>query len=160
MTDKPKRAPRSRRPRTYPARSVAYQAKREELAILIASGMPYARAARELHVNKSTIHKWVREPELAARIDELMRSSVDRAKRRMLSAADRAVEAALEAMDKGDWRAGIAILDRVGLHPKQTIEHETPVDLSEESLDKLSARARELVGKIAQLKASKEGGAG
>jgi hypothetical protein len=135
----------------------AYAAKRELIAIAVASGTPVARAARMVGVDIRTAQRWVHEPEMAARIDEARRSTVDRARQRLQCLADASV-VALERELGGSGltaiKAAVAVLDRVGLHPRQTIEHTTD-EWDNKTVEELRA---ELERALADIEAQEAGG--
>lgn len=134
---------------TRKPRSPAYGVKREEAARLISSGHTVAEASERLGVSTTTLGRWLGEPKMMAMLSELRQDAIDEAKGRLKDAAAVAVEALVDAARDGDTKAAVAILDRVGINGKATIEHTGSVDLStmprEQLLEELE-EARKLMG--------------
>src|SRR5207302_6165154 len=89
---------------------------RQELAVReLVEGRTMADAARVAGVGRSTLYRWLREPEFRARLNAF-RADVDEVTRTMLHA--KAIDAAQllgDAVEGGDVKSAIALLKGLGL---------------------------------------------
>ena len=123
---------------------------REKAAQLIAEGGSQAETSRELHISKTTINKWCKNPEFKDRINQLRSDSVMQAKdileMSIPDAARTVVELAAGNLQFEDpkelnprLRAALYILERFAKEPrtnkaKQTSKYRPQID---EELDDL-----------------------
>lgn len=120
-------------------RSPAYASKRKQLAVLVASGQTVKGAAASLGVHPRTAERWLREPQVAASVNEHMESTVEEAKRRLLALAAPAAECLEIAIAEGDRVAAMAVLDRVGLGARVGVEHTGSIAVSQMTDEQLLA---------------------
>ncbi len=110
---------------------------------MLARGVRTAEVAKELKVTSGTVSRWAREARLAAaahHVDEEVIAAqaelVERARETLAGSVDGAVATVIRLATgdivgrddahgaKVQLAAALATLDRVGLHPRQAIEHD------------------------------------
>lgn len=119
--------------------------RRERAAHLLAGGMAHKDVAKELDVSPQRISEWLSEPDVAARVKELKRDTIDEAKELLASNAAVAVNTLLESLAASQTKdrisAANSILDRIGVVKGQKIE--TTSDLANLSDAALATKLRE-----------------
>jgi hypothetical protein len=133
------------------AKGPATEYLREQAAMLVAAGASLTRCGEELGVNRETVAAWLLEPEVAARVEALRRDALGEARKALIAAGPAAVAKLVELAAGGDRQAAIAVLDRIGLHPKQTVEH-VQEDLSDRTEQELRDKATAILRRLEEAK--------
>jgi hypothetical protein len=82
------------------------------------TGETVTAVAGEVHLYRSTVHRWLREDSVFQAAYNQRRSELQEAyATRILSLADRAIATVEDAVVNGDVRASLKVLDELGLLP-------------------------------------------
>lgn len=131
-------------------RSPAFETKRQQLAVLVASGRTVVSAAREVGVNVRTAERWLKEPHVAAAVKANIVSTVEAAKKRLLSLAEPAAECLGNAIADGDRVAAVAVLDRVGIGPQLDVAHSGSIAIGQMTDEQLRAELDRVRAELAK----------
>jgi len=108
------------------------------------SGASITKAAELAHVDRSTVHRWLREdPEFRAALNAAKREFRRELTARLHGLANAALEVVEKAVVNGDARVAIAVLRGIGLLPgtAPSIGPSDPTEIAE--MDEQVARFRE-----------------
>lgn len=101
-------------------------AQRQQIAGYLVQGKSLTWIANRLDLHRATVTKWSKEPAVKKLIEEYSASVIDRARRRLVHNAYRAVTTLEEGMKGGANKEQIAsavhVLDRAGLGPAKTVD--------------------------------------
>lgn len=84
------------------------------------SGEQITAAAKTAKVNRSTLHRWLKEPEFLAALNTCRSELREAQHDRLASLASSAIEVIEQALEEGDARTALAVLRGVGLLDGQT----------------------------------------
>jgi hypothetical protein len=79
------------------------------------AGESVTAAAKTAKVNRSTLHRWLNDPDFLATLNLARHETRTNQEHRLAILANGAVEAVEQAIEQGDLRAALAVLRGVGL---------------------------------------------
>lgn len=107
----------------------------QEIALeQLVAGETVTAAAQAAGVDRTTVHRWKREPTFEAAYNRLRAELRDATEARLLRLAEKAARTLEAALDAGDARIGLGVLKGMGLLPEKrpAFGPETPEALEQE----------------------------
>ena len=83
------------------------------------SGETVSAAAKTANVNRSTVHRWLKDPDFLAALNSYRSELRDTQHHRLARLASKAIDVVEQALEDGDIRAALALLRGSGLLPGQ-----------------------------------------
>ena len=90
-------------------------AQKQRAIRLLLEGNCVSKTAETVGVDRSTIHRWVREPKFIAERNRLAKEARDACQERLRHLAGTAVEVVAQALEEGNLKAALSIIKIVGL---------------------------------------------
>lgn len=124
-------------------------AQRQQIAGYIVQGKSITWIAKRLDLHRATVTKWSNEPAVKKLIEQYSASIIDRAKKRLIHNAYRAVTTLEEGMkgeaNKEQIASAVHVLDRAGLGPAKTVDMNAKVKaVSDKDESELLAEVEQL----------------
>ena len=88
-------------------------------------GNSVTKTAETVGVDRSTIHRWLREPKFIAERNRLVKEARDAARSRLHSMIGKAAEVVENRIKTGDLKAALAVLKMNGLATGEKVDEET-----------------------------------
>ncbi len=83
------------------------------------SGETVTAAAKTAKVNRTTVHRWLNDPDFQAALNSYRSELRDTQHHRLARLASKAIDVAEQALEDGDLRTALAVLRGIGLLPGQ-----------------------------------------
>jgi hypothetical protein len=90
-------------------------ASQETAMQALLSGEQITAAAKTAKVNRSTLHRWLKEPEFLAVLNACRSELREAQQHRLARLASSAIEVIEQALEEGDARTALAVLRGIGL---------------------------------------------
>ena len=81
----------------------------------ILSGETVTAAAKTARVNRTTVHRWLNDPDFLAALNSYRSELRDAQHHRLARLASKAIDVAEQALEDGDIRTALAVLRGIGL---------------------------------------------
>ena len=122
-------------PRADPPPVQPLSASQERALDALVAGESITEAARQAHVDRSTVHRWLsRDDRFRAGVNAARRELRETAQRKLEALAGKALEVVANALDTNDAKTALRILDGLGMltGERPTIGSEDPEALAGE----------------------------
>ena len=90
-------------------------AQKQRAILLLLEGATITKTAETIGVDRSTMHRWLREPKFIAERNRRAKEAREACQERLRHLADAAVEVVGKAVEAGNLRAALSLLKIVGL---------------------------------------------
>ena len=90
-------------------------AQKQRAILLLLEGSTVSKTAEAVGVDRSTLHRWLREPRFVAERNRLAKEAREACQERLRYLAGTAVEVVAQAVEAGNLKASLSILKIVGL---------------------------------------------
>jgi len=100
-------------------------AQKQQALLQLLEGHSVTKTAETVGVDRSTIHRWLREPKFIAERNRLVKESRDAARSRLHSMIGKAAEVVENRIKAGDLKAALAVLKMTGLATGEKVDEET-----------------------------------
>ena len=98
-----------------------FTAQQIRVVLAILSGATATHAAKTAGVSRETVHRWLRYPAVIDPLDDGKRDLWVAAHGRLATVIERAIDSVEKAVEKGDLRASLAVLKRLGFLARQRV---------------------------------------
>lgn len=89
--------------------------KQQRAVAALVSGETVKDAARDAGVNRSTVHRWLKEPDFMAALNGARRRLRDEQEHRLMALGSKAISTIASALDQGDTKAAFVVVKGLGL---------------------------------------------
>ena len=100
-------------------------ARKQQALLQLLEGHSVTKTAEAVGIDRSTLHRWLREPKFIAERNRLVKESRDAARSRLHSLIGKAAEVVENRIKTGDLKAALAVLKMNGLATGEKVDEET-----------------------------------
>ena len=100
-------------------------AQKQQALLQLLEGHSVTKTAEAVGIDRSTLHRWLREPKFIAERNHLVKESRDAARSRLHSLIGKAAEVVENRIKAGDLKAALAVLKMTGLAAGEKVDEET-----------------------------------
>ena len=144
--------------KTHQSAPVSFTGPKQQALHLLSQGYTKCETARQLGVNRTTVHRWLEDPLFVAELHRLRNRLTDDCRERLLSLAPLALDVLESDLRSPNThplvrqKAAIEVLKRVGLEIQLPEARSSSVQAKAAARDKLKKLPREMLKSLHEIK--------